>query len=303
MKMKKLDLHCHVYPEIGFPREDGSFYLTPEQTLEMFEKKNVARGVILPECQYESNSVGEIQNVEDVAEICAKYPDRFYFFMNLCPHSFYKRPDADYSPIIEYYLNMGARGVGEMCENMTFYDPLMNNMLMYINKYKLPFIFHMTHREFGDYGIRDNENLDGLENALIKWKDITFLGHSQAFWAEISNDDFHGGSPKDQPVVPGGRVVELMRKYPNLHGDLSAGSGYIAITRDREFGIQFLNEFQDRLYFGQDVCSPKNNMMHSEYLDELLENGEISQEVYDKICWKNAVKLLKLDLTEKDFML
>ena len=44
-------------------------------------------------------------------------------------------------------------------------------------------------------------------------------------------------------------------------------------------------------------------MMHSEYLDELLESGDISQEVYNKICWKNAVKLLNLDLTEKDFML
>ena len=35
---------------------------------------------------------------------------------------------------------------------------------------------------------------------------------------------------------------------------------------------------------------------------ELLENGDISQEVYNKICWKNAVTLLKLPLTEKDFM-
>ena len=39
------------------------------------------------------------------------------------------------------------------------------------------------------------------------------------------------------------------------------------------------------------------------YAKQLLENGEISQEVYNKICWKNAVKLLKLDLTEKDFMI
>ena len=303
MKMKKLDIHCHVYKEKGFPRPDGSFYALPEDMLKIFEKKNVARGVILPEVHYEASMTGEVQNVEEVAEICAEYPDKFYFFMNLCPHSFYKRPDADYSALIEYYLNMGARGVGEMCENMTFYDPLMDNMLMHVNKYKLPFIFHMTHKEFGGYGIRDDENLSGLENALIKWKDITFLGHSGDFWVEISGDDLHTGYPKGQPVVSGGRVVELMRKYPNLHGDLSAGSGFIAISRDRKFGIEFMNEFQDRLYFGQDICTPDGDMKHSEYLDELLENGEISQEVYDKICWKNAVKLLKLDLTEKDFML
>ena len=303
MKMKKFDIHCHVYPEVGFTNEDGTFYLLPDQMLDVFERKNVARGVILPEVHYESNAFGEVQNVEDVAEICKQYPDKFYFFMNLCPHSFYKNPEADYSPLIEYYLAMGAKGVGEMCENMTFYEPLMDNMLMYINKYKLPFIFHMTHKELGDYGIRDDENLSGLERALQKWKDITFIGHSGDFWVEISGDDLHTGYPSGQPVVPGGRVVELMRKYPNLHGDLSAGSGFIAISRDRKFGAEFLTEFQDRLYFGQDWCSIKNNMMHSEYLDELLESGEISQEVYDKVCWKNAVKLLGLDLTAEDFML
>ncbi len=303
MKMKKFDIHCHVYPELGLPREDGTFYLLPDQMLEVFERKNVARGVILPEVHYEANMVGEVQTVEEVAEICKEHPDKFYFFMNLCPHGFYKNPEADYSELIEYYLALGAKGVGEMCENMTFYDPLMDNMLMYVNKYKLPFIFHMTHKEFCDYGIRDDENLNGLERALQKWKDITFLGHSGDFWVEISGDDMHTGYPEGKPVVPGGRVVELMRKYPNLHGDLSAGSGYIALTRDRKFGIEFLNEFQDRLYFGQDWCSVKNNMMHSEYLDELLENGEISQEVYDKVCWKNAVKLLGLDLTAEDFKL
>lgn len=268
----------------------------------MFAEKNVARGVILPEVHYEASMTGEAQRVEEVAEIVAKYPDRFYFFMNLSPHSFYINPEADYSPLIEYYLAMGAKGVGEMCENLTWYDPLMDNMLMYINKYKLPFIFHMTRREFGSYGIRDDEGLNGLERALQKWKDITFLGHSADFWVEISGDDIHDGYPTGK-VLPGGRVVELMRKYPNLCGDISAGSGLNALRRDREFGIAFLNEFQDRLYYGQDYCAVTNNMQHSEYLDELLENGEISQAVYNKVCWQNAVKLLNLDLTEKDFML
>ena len=48
--------------------------------------------------------------------------------MNLSPHSFYINPEADYSDLIEYYLAMGAKGVGEMCENLTWYDPLMDNI-------------------------------------------------------------------------------------------------------------------------------------------------------------------------------
>lgn len=297
--MKKFDMHCHVHEKEGFPREDGSFYLNAEQQLKVFEEKNVARGLILPNVHYEATN--SIQNVEEVAGVCAKHPDKFYFFMNLVPHSFYKNPNADFSPIIEYYLNMGAKGVGEMCANYTFYDPLMQNMLFYINKYKLPLTIHMTHKEFGDYGIRDDDELSGLERAAQRYTDITFLCHSADFWAEISGDEHHTGYPEGK-VQPGGRVVELMRKYPNIHGDLSAGSGFNAIARDREFGIEFMKEFQDKLYFGQDYCAIDNKRMLSEYMDELLENGDISREVYDKICWKNAVKLLKLDLTQEDFM-
>ena len=302
MIMKKLDLHCHIFDYCELTRPDGSFYLSPEEALEMFEDKNIACGVILPEVDYSSSMSCAVQRVEDVAEMVKKYPGKFYFFMNLCPHSLYNNPEADYSDLIEYYLAMGAKGVGEISANRTFYDPLMDNMLFYVNKYKLPIIFHMTRREFGDYGIRDDLELNGLETALQKWKDITFLGHSADFWAEISGDDFHSGYPKEK-VLPGGRVVELMRKYPNLHGDISAGSGLNALKRDKDFAISFPNEFQDRLYYGQDCCSINNQLGHSEYLDGLLENGDISQEVYNKICWQNAVKLLDLPLTEKDFML
>lgn len=302
MIMKKLDLHCHIFDSCDLARPDGSFFLNPEQALEMFADKNIACGVILPEVDYSSSATGAVQRVEDVAEIVKKYPGKFYFFMNLCPHSLYNNPEADYSDLIEYYLALGAKGVGEMSANRTFYDPLMDNVLFYVNKYKLPLTFHMTRREYGEYGIRDDLQLTGLEMALQKWKDITFLGHSADFWAEISGDDFHFDYPKGK-VQPGGRVVELMRKYPNLHGDISAGSGLNALKRDKDFAISFLNEFQDRLYYGQDCCSINNQLGHSEYLDGLLESGDISQEVYDKICWKNAVKLLDLPLTAEDFML
>jgi len=300
MKMKKFDIHCHVFKEKGFPREDGLFYLVPDEMLKVFEEKNVAFGTILPEVHYEGSMTGQIQRIEEVIDIVNAYPDKFCFFMNLVPHSFYKNPEADYSEMIEYYLNLGAKGVGEMCANYTFYDPLMDNVLFYVNKYKLPLIMHMTHNEFCDYGIRDDMELSGLERAAQKWPDITFLCHSTDFWNKISGEGPQTGYPTDK-VAPGGRVVELMRKYPNIHGDLSAGSGLNAISRDREFGAKFLTEFQDKLYFGQDYCAPTNNMKHSEYLDELLESGEISQEVYNKVCWKNAVNLLKLDLTEEDF--
>ena len=83
-----------------------------------------------------------------------------------------------------------------------------------------------------------------------------------------------------------------MRKYPNLCGDLSAGSGQNALMRDPEFAYKFLEEFQDRLFFGTDICSPTNDFKLTFFLDEAVENGHISQECYNKVCRENALKLL-----------
>ena len=56
----------------------------------------------------------------------------------------------------------------------------------------------------------------------------------------------------DGPVAPGGAIDALMDKYPNMYGDLSAGSGAGAISRDMAFGREFLIRRADRLMFGTD---------------------------------------------------
>ncbi|NLG53623.1 MAG: amidohydrolase family protein [Clostridiales bacterium] len=286
----KIDIHAHAFSVRGFVRD---VFFSVERQLSANEEQGVDMAVLLPLIHYEI--VQTPQRIEEIAEVCKKYPDKFVFFMNFDPRMFYRNPKADYSQLIEYYLEMGARGVGEMCANLPFDHPLMENMLSYIDKYALPLTIHIAPNEYGYYGIRDDANLTGLEGALRKFPNIKFLGHSADFWSEISGDEFHGGYPASE-VLPGGRVVELMRKYPNLLGDLSAGSGLNALRRDKEFGVKFLNEFQDKLYFGHDFCSERNleNTTLSIYIDSLLDEGLISREVYDKVCYKNAKKLLNL---------
>ena len=87
-------------------------------------------------------------------------------------------------------------------------------------------------------------------------------------------------------------MVELMRSYPNMYADLSAGSGENAIMRDPTFGYRFLEEFQDKLFFGVDYCSIKNYRVLSAFLDEGVENGRISQRAYNKICRENLLALI-----------
>jgi hypothetical protein len=77
-----------------------------------------------------------------------------------------------------------------------------------------------------------------------------------SFWAEISDnvDEQSRNDYPSGPVEKPGRLPELLAKYPNLYGDISAYSGYNALTRDPEYGYRFMEEFQDQLLFGTDYC-------------------------------------------------
>ena len=145
----------------------------------------------------------------------------------------------------------------------------------------------------------DDLHLPKLEAAMQKFPKLVFVGHSQPFWSHISADvtnETWGGYPKGK-VIPG-RVVELMRNYPTLYGDMSAGSGFNAVSRDPEFGYQFMEEFQDRLLFGTDICYPNQDTPLPTYLRKAHDENNISDQVFEKITWRNANELLGLGLGE-----
>ena len=141
---------------------------------------------------------------------------------------------------------------------------------------------------------------------LQAYPHLKLVGHSQPFWIEISADapvDTEGRNGRGSgPVVTGGRVVSLMRKYPNLYADLSAGSGYCAITRDEAFGLAFISEFQDRLLFGTDTVQVDNPWQAPlwQWLEEQHTAGKISDVVMQKICYRNAQKLYGIDLPQQE---
>lgn len=146
------------------------------------------------------------------------------------------------------------------------------------------------------YGLYDDLGFPLLERALRKFPNLIFLGHSQAFWTKIASLETVGSRAyyPDDLVKAEGAVVKLMRKYPNLHGDLSAPSGYNAITRDPKFGCEFLEEFQDKLYFGTDICSPDTTAPLVNFFIEMKEQKNILETCFQKISHDNACRLLNL---------
>lgn len=111
--------------------------------------------------------------------------------------------------------------------------------------------------------------------------------------APLKEDDDRLGYP-NYPIEKEGVVPKLMRKYDNLYGDLSAGSGCNALSRDREYAIKFLNEFQDKLMFGTDICVPDTPTPLVDFMLDLRDNGDISEEVFNKVAKGNAIRILEL---------
>jgi predicted TIM-barrel fold metal-dependent hydrolase len=102
-----------------------------------------------------------------------------------------------------------------------------------------------------------------------------------------------GTYPK-YPIKDEGVVPKLFRRYENMLGDLSAWSGCNALIRDPEYAAKFLDEFQDRLFYGTDICCANQAIELPEFLLKLMHEKKISEAVFNKIARENALKLLGL---------
>lgn len=290
-----IDIHVHTRFVPVMPRRDGSTYASPDELEKFYQEIGVEKAVILPgvggACSHGAQSVEELVQMAKT-----RYPWMIPYG-NIDPRMVDNSAYTDgMECLVRHYKSIGCFGVGEVCTNIWFDDPLMLNLLAACEEYDMPFTFHISIRPGHRYGIADDEGLPRLELALKLFRNLKFLGHSQAFWAEmgpITSEQDRLGYPKGK-IEKEGRLPVLMRKYPNLQGDLSAGSGCNALMRDREYAAQFMTEFQDRLYFGTDICSPRNfdfARNYTRFLLEMRDNGEITAEVFEKIARGNARKL------------
>ena len=76
----------------------------------------------------------------------------------------------------------------------------------------------------------------------------------------------------------------MLEKYPNLYADLSAGSGFNALTRSVEFGRQYILEHAEKLLFGRDGFDTR--------LIDHLRSLSLPHDVMAKITHENALRLL-----------
>lgn len=294
--MQVIDIHEHVIPRRGFLLPSGETVTTAAELVAIMDRVGIDKMVALPLSSPETYHF--VQSVEEVMEACDQYPGRFIKFCNVDPRLKDNSPSHDFVRILRYYQSLGCKGLGEFTANLWWDDPRVQQLLAGCEEVGFPVTFHIATQEFDTYGLITEAGLGGLERALKKFPTLQLLGHSQGFWSEVApypTKAERGGYPKGN-VAPGGRVLELLRTYGNLWGDLSAGSGYNAVSRDPEWGYAFIEEFQDRLLLGLDICRPSNDECKLVgFLNDAVTTGSISRAAYEKVMGGNAARLLKLN--------
>ena len=301
--VKKIDVHAHAvaFPEL-YPPFNGTEYrfLGAEELLELYDRLNIERGILLPiaACEGMPSPI----TGEECAFLARRYPDRFSWFCGVDPRSGSNRPTENLSFFLNHYKSLGALGVGELTTQLKADDPMMENFFAHAEACEMPVLLHIGIRHGGMYGVEDEIGLPRIEKILKNHPRLILIGHSQAFWAEMSSDlkeEERGGCPGGKVVGEGG-LYRLMRTYPNLYCELSAGSGANAMCRDPENAAKFIAEFSDRILYGCDICrtDSKHPFRLDAFLTKMVEDGRISEENYRKVVRGNALRLFKLSLDE-----
>ncbi|GIP39343.1 hypothetical protein J31TS4_26230 [Paenibacillus sp. J31TS4] len=220
---------------------------------------------------------------------CAAYkqqaPDRIV--LGYAPDP--RRPDA--IDRLDHAIRLyGVQVYGELKLRMMYDNPDAIRLYRFCGEKGLPVLVHLDYPiDTGQAYPRPNWWYGGgiapFERAVAACPETIFIGHAPGFWAHLSGDDqYDKVAYPSGPIVPGGKVPEMLRKYPNLYADISAGSGCTALKRDPAFTVDFLTEFQDRILYGRDYF----DNIHQELLNSL----GLPQDVLDKIYYRNALKLI-----------
>ncbi len=304
MTTKKIyiDIHSHAYWK---PAPFVTRFYTPEKLLKAYDEYGIEKGALLPVVNAE---IYLPQSNEDILDMAAKWPERFIPFCNIDPRALTNSPFAPLDKVLAYYKEQGCKGVGEVMPNMQLKDPKVQNLLYCAEKVGLPVTYDGSDQLDGDFGLYDEPGLPQLEHTLQTHPDLIILGHGPVFWAEIAKLETPGergfvfkrgggqcGILPGGPVREEGVVPKLLRRYPNLHLDLSDGTAHNALTRDPEYGPAFLEEFQDRAYFGTDFCYEGMDIPLTRTLLAWKEEGRISGDAFEKIARGNAIRLLHLE--------
>lgn len=274
-KPQLVDCHLHI----------NHFDRSIEDTIRHMDATGTTQAFILP---LETGEGGVTLRAETVLHAYHLYPDRIIPF---CQTDI-RQPDV-LEKIKAYHL-LGCRGVGEQKEHLPLNDKRVEAVIALCDELDWPITLHFQDGKNGyNQGLAEH-----LETYLKRYKRVRIIGHAQTWWANISADVPDGNLYPKGPVKPGGLLDRLLHEYPNVYGDLSAGSGFNALSRDEEFTAGFLDRHHEKLLFGSDCpCRDGkgenfNGTCYSTQLQAFLRRMVTDEAKLANILYRNAVRVL-----------
>lgn len=220
---------------------------------------------------------------DSVLALARAHPKEFVFFANEVADL----PEA--RQVIEKYLKAGAIGIGEQKFFVDCDSKHIELIASLASDYGVPVLLHFQHGKY-------NKGFERFHKVLEKFPRVTFIGHAQTWWGNI--DRAHDQTvlyPKGK-LTPGGLTDRWLGDYPNLYGDLSAGSGLNALLRDEEFTREFFRRHQDKLMYGSDCQDADTKVKECSGIKclETVRRLSPGKKIERKILYENARRVLKI---------
>ena len=282
--------------EWGSPVVDLHFHLRPQPAANLAHLDGV--GIT------KANLLTRAGTLDQVRALQAAAPGRFTWFSSYDV----TKPDAE--AVLTQAAKDGAQGFGEMKFHVAADGPELRRVYALAAELRVPILIHFQEVDhFPNEGTWATGYATTFESVLKAYPKTTFIGHADAFWANVSADYHNEAAYPTGPVKRGGVTDKWLGEYPNLFADMAANSGNNAMSRDPEFTAAFLERHQDKLLFGSDCScsdgrgggvSQSNNPAAARMAGKCVARETLgllkrsaSPEVFRKIVWGNLPRLLR----------
>jgi len=240
-----------------------------------------------------------------MADLRAKYPGRF---LGWFAGTDITKPEA--ADLLSAATKQGAIGFGELKSHVEANGPELRRMYALAADLDVPILIHFQEVPHTPTEGVFSTGFKNYEAVLKAFPKTRFIGHADAFWANVSADYANQDAYPTGKIKRGGITDKLLSDYANLYGDLAANSGNNALSRDPEFTKDFLKRHQDKLIFGSDCAcndgkgggiSQQGNPGASRLAGKCvaretltLLKSTVSPAMFRKLTWENAHKTYRL---------
>ncbi len=220
---------------------------------------------------------------QTVVDLTRRHPKEYVYFANELPDI--PEPKKE----IEKFLKTGAIGIGEQKFPVECDSPHIEKIAAIAQDHGVPVLLHFQHKSY-------NLKFDRFHRILEKFPKVNFIGHAQTWWGNIDRNHKQEVMYPKGKVTRGGLTDRYLSDYPNMYGDLSAGSGLNSMLRDEEHARSFLDRHQDKLLYGSDCNDPVGHGEKCQGARTIATVRRLAPKgaAQRKIFYKNARRVLKL---------